>query len=60
MATYYAKIRIDGKGMSVPVKVMASTITQAKKMIEAQYGSKISFVVGPQREVGGKPPPWFK
>jgi len=59
MATYYAKIRIDGKGMS-PVKVMASTITQAKKMIEAQYGSKISFAFGPQREVGGKPPLWFK
>ncbi|MYH32731.1 MAG: hypothetical protein F4013_11785 [Gammaproteobacteria bacterium] len=57
--TYYAKIRIDGKGTPVPVKVMANDISQAKKIIQAQYG-KVSFSQSPNPGSGGKAPSWFK
>lgn len=57
--TYYAKIRIDGKGSPVPVKVMANDLSQAKKLIKAQYG-KVSFSQSPNPGSGGKPPSWFK
>ena len=60
IATYYAKIRIDGKGSQVPVKVMANDASQAKKLIQAQYGNKTAFMTSPRTGSFGKPPSWFK
>lgn len=58
MKTWYAKIK-SGSG-SVPVKTEATTSSNAKKYIQAQYGKNVKFINNPVSPSNNKPPGWFR
>ncbi|MDE0453696.1 MAG: hypothetical protein OXJ63_00115 [Gammaproteobacteria bacterium] len=55
---HYAKIRVPGTAAAVYVATTAGNPSDAKKMIQAQYGKNVKFVLGPTAPT--KPPAWFK
>ena len=55
---HYAKIRVPGASNPLCVSTTAVTVTDAKKIIQAQYGKKVKFVLGPTGTT--KPHAWFK
>ena len=55
---HYAKIRVPGTASPVCVATTAGNPSDAKKMIQAQYGKNVKFVLGPTGTT--KPPAWFK
>jgi len=44
---HYAKIRVPGTATAVCVATTAGNPSDAKKMIQAQYGKNVKFVLGP-------------
>ena len=51
MATYRARVKPNGRGSPIEVKVEANTGENAKRMLEAQYG-KGNIVNSPERVKG--------
>lgn len=59
MATYYARVRIEGTTTPQDVKVEANGITEAKRLIEMRLGGKVkSWLKSPT--ASSKLPSWFK
>ena len=51
MKTYEGKLYLKSGGGAIPVRVQARTSSEAKKLLEAQYGGQFKRWSTPPREV---------
>ena len=57
MSLYYAKVVVQGTTTPQKIHVEASSIAEAKRLIEERIGKVGRFVLGPV--AASKPPSWY-